>query len=59
MEDEKVFLLKIKSFQTFQTAHIKAHTPTQMRTLSFLATPFNQLPNKFVIFDGGGILKVI
>jgi hypothetical protein len=59
MNDGKAFLLKIKSFQTFQTAQIKAHTPIQMQTLSFLATPFNQLPNKFVIFDGGGILKVI
>jgi hypothetical protein len=46
---EKFFLLKIKSFRTF----------TQMWPLSFLATQFKQLPNRFVIFHGGVILKVI
>jgi hypothetical protein len=57
--DGKAVLLKIKSFLTFQIAHSKAHTPILIKPLSFLAIPFNQLPNMLLILEGGEIAKVI
>jgi hypothetical protein len=40
-------------------AQAKAHAPTRMYFFSFLGTPASQLLNKFLIFFGGEILKVI
>jgi hypothetical protein len=57
--DGKLFLLKMKSLRAFQIAQTKAHTPTLMWRLSFLANPFNQFPIFFDILEGGVALKVI
>jgi hypothetical protein len=51
-------LLKITSFLQFQIAHIKVYTPMQTRNLTCLFIPFNQFPNRFLIFVGGDMLKV-
>jgi hypothetical protein len=42
----------------FQIAHIKAQTPTRIRSLIFFSIPFSHRPNKFLMLVGGGMLKV-
>jgi hypothetical protein len=51
-------LLNTTSFRQFQIVQTKAQTPTWIRSFVFLSIPFNQLPNRLVMFMGGGILKV-
>jgi hypothetical protein len=40
-------------------AQVKTHAPTRVYAFSFLGTPASQLPNKFLIFFGGEMQKVI
>jgi hypothetical protein len=54
----QVPLLKITSLRQIQIAQRSAQTPTCIHAFVFLSMSFNQLPNKFFIFIGGGILKV-
>jgi hypothetical protein len=43
-------------FRQVQMDQHKAETRIRILILSFLSTPFNQLPNILVMLDGGGIL---
>jgi hypothetical protein len=49
-------LLKIISFRLVQIDQQIAEIPIRINVLSFLFTPFSQLPNILVILEGGGIL---
>jgi hypothetical protein len=51
-------LLNTTSFRQFQIIQTKAQTPTQICSFVFLSIPFNQLPNRLVIFMGGSTLNV-
>jgi hypothetical protein len=46
-------LLNTTSFRQFQIVQTKAQTPTRIRSFIFLSIPFNQLPNRLVIFRDG------